>query len=443
MGTGDLIETVEPLGWRAHPSLLARPHYLLLRTSLALALSGGFGLGLYLVLGLAFEFPLPPMTPALMQVHGQVQAMGFIALFIMAVGVQLFPRFHGSTLDRPELVSFGGLLLAGGIVLRAASQPATPAAWRSVALVAAGGLELAGVLLAVYAFSRVIKRGGENRRPRGARLLLPATLGLSLLMALLLNLAISVQLAVGPSIAPFRQNEALLHLQLWGFAGTMVLVVAGRLYPQFLMLQPTRDRLFAPALALWAAGSLGVPLAWLLAADLPLARPLMAAGQLAGAALYAYALRLYEPPAHASPMPHITGPTRRWVRVAFGFLLVAAALQVGVAAADAFGRSGGLTALSAARHALAQGFLMPVIVLMGARLLPGYASAMVRRPRLLAGLLWTLFAGAALRSSAELLGGYGPIAGPLAALGGALGAAAFTVFAVGVWRAGGAARVRF
>jgi hypothetical protein len=102
---------------------LAAPYRLLIRSSQALALAAGFSIGLYLIIGFGFGLPLSPSTPALMQVHGQVQSLGFVALFIMAVGVQLFPRFHSSRLDRPAQVSLGGLLLAFGIVLRVVGQP--------------------------------------------------------------------------------------------------------------------------------------------------------------------------------------------------------------------------------------------------------------------------------------------------------------------------------
>jgi hypothetical protein len=62
---------------------------------------------------------------------------------------------------------------------------------------------------------------------------------------------------------------------------------------------------------------------------------------------------------------------------------------------------------------------------------------MLQRPRLLAGLVWALLAGAAIRFAAELVGGYAPGWGALVALGGTLGVAAFVVFAVGLWRASG------
>jgi hypothetical protein len=120
-------------------------------------------------------------------------------------------------------------------------------------------------------------------------------------------------------------------------------------------------------------------------------------------------------------------------------MLMAAAANFGLALAEVFGRAPTLTAISAARHALAQGFLLPLIVLMSARILPGYSGYMLHRPRLLAALMWSILAGGALRFLAELLGGYGPGWGALVALGGGLGVAPFLVFAFGLWRATGRA----
>src|SRR5215203_3459536 len=307
---------------------LDKPYSLLMSLSLALALSGGFGLGLYLLLSIAFKLSLPASTPALIQVHGQVQALGFVMMFIMAVGVQIIPRFHSSSLDRPRLVSLGGLMLGAGIVLRALSQPFSPSLPRNTGLILEALLTLIGALLVVYAFSRVIRHSVQPG-PRGRRAILPATMGSSLLLALVLNAVASIRLAInGSFIVPLYLDEALLHLELWGFATTMVFAVAGNIYPRFLLLRPARERALVPALVFWAVGSLGTPLAWLLTDQQPVLRVITATAQLAGAVGYLYALRLYERPERTSTAPHVTDPTRAWARMAFGFLIVAAAVNV-------------------------------------------------------------------------------------------------------------------
>jgi hypothetical protein len=414
--------------------VLDQPYSLLMSLSLALALSAGFGLGLYLLLSIAFRLPLPATTPALMQVHGQAEALGFVMLFIMAVGVQIIPRFHSSTLDRPRLVSVGGLMLASGVTIRALAQPIPASTSRSVGLILAAILTLIGALPVVYAFSRVVRHSVQPG-PRERRALLPATMGSSLLLALLLNVFVSIRMVVnGGVVVPLYLDEALVHLELWGFATTMVFAVAGNIYPRFLLLRPTRESALFPALLLWALGSLGTPVAWLVTEGLPAVRVITAIAQLAGIIGYLYALRLYEPTARASTAPHVTDTTRTWARVAFGFLIVAASVNVAAAALTLSGSDTTASVLSAARHALAQGFLLPIIVLTAARILPGYSGQMMRQPRVLTGLLWTLFVGAALRSAAQLLGGYEGGWAMLMAAGATLSTGAFTVFAIGLWQ---------
>jgi uncharacterized protein involved in response to NO len=435
---------VDSVARRAGPvgsSWLDSPYQLLIRLSLALGVGAGFSLGLYLLLGFAFGWPLSAGTPALMQVHGQVQVFGFLAMFIMAVGVQLFPRFHATRLDRPTQVSAGGLLLAAGVVLRAVAQPLpSDVASRPGALLLSGLLTLVGVLSVVHAFARVI-RGGVGPAPSGWRAVLPATLGGSLILALVLNLVACVQLAAGASVVSFTQDEGLIHLELWGFASTMVLAVSGRVFPKFLLLQPTRDAVVRPALALWTIGSIGTPLVWVLLQGAPAARVGTSLAQFLAVLLFVFGLRLYQSPVRESGTPFVTNPTRRWARLAFAMLLAAAAANLGIATRETLGGTASLTQLSAARHLVAQGFLLPLIVLMAARILPGYSRYMLYRGRLLAAMVWSLLVGAALRGGAELLGGYAPGWSVLVALGGVLAVLAFVVFAFDLWRSTGRARL--
>jgi hypothetical protein len=293
----------------------------------------------------------------------------------------------------------------------------------------------------VHAFARLI-RGGAGPAPNGWRALLPATMGGSLILALTLNLSVSVELAQGSSVVPFAHDEALIHLELWGFASTMVLAVSGRVFPKFLLFQPTRERLIRPALALWAVGSFGTPAVWLFLQGAPAARILTTLAQLVAALLFVAALRLYELPVRQSGTPYVTNPTRRWARLAFAMLLSAAAANLGITIAESLGATASVTQLSAARHLLAQGFLLPLIVLMAARILPGYSGAMLHRPRLLGALVWSLLLGAALRGVAELIGGYSPGWSVLVGVGGSVAVIAFTLFAFGLWRAAPTPRQR-
>jgi hypothetical protein len=143
---------------------------------------------------------------------------------------------------------------------------------------------------------------------------------------------------------------------------------------------------------------------------------------------------LYDQPSRASGTPHITVPTRRWVRYAFAFLTVGLALNTLAYAGEALaGVAPTMTVLSAARHAIAQGFLLPLMVSMAARLLPIYSADVLKHRLRLELTVDALLIGAVLRVGAEAVGGYAQPAGAIAALGGTLSVVGFVWFAEGLW----------
>ena len=426
---------------RRAASFSLRPFELLARTSLALGTLAGFGLGLLLILPVAFRLPLELPWLPLVQVHGQVQVLGFAGLFIFAVGTVIFPRFLNAPRWDARRAQLGGLLLAAGLVLRALAQPLEPSAIRSVALLASGLLELAGPLLFAGALIRTCR---ASVQPFGAWQLALGIGFISLMLGLLLNLWAVLRLAVeGLSIVPLGLDEAIVYLEVRGFVVGVGLAVSLKVFPQFLILRPPRAGAFRYLLAGYAAGLLLTALAWLLLELEPAARPLGATLKAAGDILtlltlvgFVLALRLYEPAARESGRPHITNPTRLWFRLAYGWLLGSTLLHAALSLREALGGpAASFTELSAARHALTMGFLVVLLVGMASRILPGYSGWALKRPRFLWWTIGLLLAGAALRVGGELAGGYGGIFGPITGLGGTLGVAGFVLFAATLWPA--------
>ena len=72
---------------------------------------------------------------------------------------------------------------------------------------------------------------------------------------------------------------------------------------------------------------------------------------------------------------------------------------------------------------------------MASRLLPIFSADVLRHRALLEVTIDLLLVGALVRVGAEAIGGYQAVAGTLVALGGGLGVAGFTVFAIGMWSA--------
>ncbi|MCX6023963.1 MAG: hypothetical protein NTZ05_19975 [Chloroflexi bacterium] len=135
-----------------------------------------------------------------------------------------------------------------------------------------------------------------------------------------------------------------------------------------------------------------------------------------------------------SPVPGVTLLLLPLVRTAYGFLLAAAVLNTAVVFADAAGVSAAPTMRAAVRHALAQGFLLPVIVFMAALLLNGFNAITTQHPRILTLTISLLFAAAGLRAGAEFIGGYAGVWGIAVVLGGLLSTSVFVVFVLGVFR---------
>ncbi len=76
-----------------------------------------------------------------------------------------------------------------------------------------------------------------------------------------------------------------------------------------------------------------------------------------GAVAYLVALRLFEPAARPSGTPHITNPTRLWVRLAAAWLAVSVGMGLLFAAREALRDApASFLEASAQRHALAMGF---------------------------------------------------------------------------------------
>ncbi|HTD76612.1 MAG TPA: hypothetical protein VK898_03175, partial [Chloroflexota bacterium] len=135
-----------------NPFDVSGPYATAMRLALAMALVPGLGTALLLVLVAGVGLPLTIGWPQLAQAHGQIQALGFVLLFIVAVGLQLFPRFLGAPLRHPSRATWGGWGLSLALVLRLVAQPLGPGPLRAAGLALAGVLLPASVLLAGSAF---------------------------------------------------------------------------------------------------------------------------------------------------------------------------------------------------------------------------------------------------------------------------------------------------
>ncbi|HEY8742863.1 MAG TPA: hypothetical protein VIU62_07185, partial [Chloroflexota bacterium] len=93
------------------------------------------------------RLPLAVAWPQLAQAHGQVQALGFVLLFIVAVGLQLFPRFLGTPPRHALRAVWGAGGIALSLVARLLGQPLEPGLARMVLLtIAVVGLPVGAIV---------------------------------------------------------------------------------------------------------------------------------------------------------------------------------------------------------------------------------------------------------------------------------------------------------
>jgi len=169
---------------------------------------------------------------------------------------------------------------------------------------------------------------------------------------------------------------------IWGFSA--------RWLPVFMGLRPLRNSFLLVALGL---NILGVILGFL--------ECFMAAGilLLAGAAMAVTAIRFFEPAVKPAKTINVHGSFPLFIRIAYGWLLIAAVLGICAARVGEAPRIWG-----ASRHALTVGFIAVMIFCVGQRILASFCGIRVLwSPGLMLGMLVLLMTGCTVRVASEIL----------------------------------------
>src|SRR5690606_32755826 len=104
--------------------MVERAHVWFIGAALGFALLGGLLLAVSLPLEVALGGRIDAQWISHAQLHGHLQTVGFVGLFIVGVAYRLLPGFAGAQrLPFPRLVPLSFGLLAGGVLARAAGQP--------------------------------------------------------------------------------------------------------------------------------------------------------------------------------------------------------------------------------------------------------------------------------------------------------------------------------
>jgi hypothetical protein len=324
----------------------------------------------------------------LLRLHAAYQLNGLMAAFICGVALHVLPRFW-SVAPARRTVSLSLLgLIAGALAVRAGALAAGPSghAWVSVA----GALTVAaGVVFSCWAW---MCRLASPRPTTGLDALLVAgatwwPVGAALWLAGEWPWRDGVLLPLGVAAG----QEAILH----GFVLSWIVGMGPRVLPFFTRLGHPRSRAaWVIALVLTA----GVALRSLgLAVSPPFT--IAAAGRLVVAvALLGFTLSIDLPDSRQLPIYGTTGAFRHAVVMSIVWCAAGALVYLTAALRDigGFGPAHSL-ALDAARHSLAVGFGVGLLVAVSSRLIPTFTDTRLPYPRLLNAGLAIFHAGVAAR----------------------------------------------
>lgn len=305
-------------------------HRVFLFVSLSSAALIGTGLGLWMILGWLGWVSLAHF-PEILRMHAQFQVYGFVVLFTMGVAMMVLPRFLGTALRPPGLIPVCLGLMVSGTLVNLLGPTALGAALQTGAVVA---------------FMAIIR---ATRKSAPARLGAPDPLQKAHALFLASG---GVWLMAGPGLALLDSTRALESV-LWGFAGLYIAGIGLRVHPQILALPSPRSGLLVSACLLW---NLALLTRWLVEG------PAWSILLTIGAACFLAALN----PFRASTAPMESGSwVRVFVRTAYLWLVVAALLTVATELEP------GLVP-GPARHSLASGFILTMMMGMGFRMIPNF-----------------------------------------------------------------------
>ena len=229
-------------------------HVVFVGAALAFALFGGLLLALALPIDALVRGSIGVGWIAHAQVHGHLQTVGFVGLFIVGMAYRLLPGFAGlAHLRFPGLVWPSFWLLAGGVLARTIGQPAAMYAPFAGLMAAGAAAEAAGAVLVAVNIAPMSWRAARAGRPFALFFL--AGTGWFLLQAVLGAIWLTQLAAVHGTVLAQDRDGLLVFLQLFGFHLMFILGVAIRSFPVLFAARPATTR---RALVAWTPVQVGI-----------------------------------------------------------------------------------------------------------------------------------------------------------------------------------------
>jgi uncharacterized protein involved in response to NO len=405
---------------RVREASLSRLLMAYISSGLIFMLLPGTFLGVWNLLQISGRESAGSISPAWLQAHGHAQVFGWIGSFILGIGFYSIPKLRGATKPAFGAAWACWAMWTIGVAIRwAANVHAWE--WRWL-LPLSGVLELAAFLIFFRAVSQHRPEdSGKSRLEPWIWVVISASTGLMLTLSANLAACFYLALRGGSPALSHILDQRYVVLVAWGFLVPFVWGFSTKWTTVFLGLNPVRPRLLLGALVVNFAGVVLTLLGWGSEAT---------GFFVVSTALAIAALRMFEP-ARQEPKTRGVHPSFPFfVRMAYGWLVVAALLGVGAALWDS---SGGI--LGASRHALTVGFIAVMVFCVGQRILPAFAGMrLLWSTRLMFVGLMLLTIGCTLRVSSEVLAyqGYANWAWSVLPVSALLELAGITAFATNI-----------
>lgn len=369
---------------------LSRLLMLYIGTGLIFMLVPGTFLGVWNLLAISSRHAALSVAPSWIQAHGHAQISGWIGTFILGIGFYSIPKLRRSEPFALGICSTCWLLWTAGVALRWTSNVYLWH-WRLL-LPLSALLELLAFGLFFHSVSGHKPAAPKSGKAAFESWVLVVIAGSLAFMAMLLaNAGAAVYLAVYGKSPAFWQSfdQRYLALSAWGFMVLFVWGFSAKWVPVFLGLKNPRTRLLLTAVAIDIAAVLAA-----LSGAFVVATALL----LVAAVMSGLALRLFERAERPAKTNFVHSSYPGFIRIAYVWLIIAAALGVWAAASDSTGVWG------ASRHALTVGFVATMVFAVGQRVLPAFCGMrLLFSTRLMGMNLFLLTLGCTLRVSGEVL----------------------------------------
>ena len=405
---------------RATEEALSRLLMAFVTTGLIFMVFPGTFLGVWNLLQISGRESVASISPAWLQAHGHAQVFGWVGSFILGIGFYSIPKMRGGAKSSFGTAWICWAMWTTGAALRWAANVYLWE-WRFL-LPLSAFLELGAFLIFFRAVSQH-RPGASGKEKLGPWIWVVISASLGLLLVLVVNLGGCLFVSFrGTSPAfPHLFDQRYLALMAWGFLVPFVWGFSAKWMTVFLGLKPLRTTWLLAALVVNLVG-LGLTVAgagwigsWLF---------------VVATAMAVMALRMFEASEKEAKIRGVHSSFPFFVRMAYGWLVVAAVLGV---AATRWDTSGGIW--GASRHALTVGFISVMILSVGQRILPAFAGMrMLWSTKLMFAGLALVTLGCTLRVSCEIIAyqGYAAWAWSVLPISALCELAGLTIYAINI-----------